>query len=426
MLIRFSLENYLSIRDHQEISLVASSLKDDGATLFPIPNSNLLLLPAAVLYGANASGKSNFIRGMQFLCNMIRFSHERGDPNSKIPRSPFLFQKKFRDAPTTCEAEFILNEIRYRYGFSCNNEAFVKEWLYAYPSGKQQTLFLREPDRKRIYFGKNLKGNSRTVETLMRPNSLYLSVAAQNAHDQLTPIYTYLTEFAFKFGIENHSHHAKFAFIDGQFDRRIIDLLKHADTGISDYRFEEPAAVPEGVSGFVTEFTALMRKHVSSEIDLPDFTKSKEISFGHAAAGGKPVFMDLDSESSGTLRLLVLFREIFLALDRGSLLAIDEIDASLHTYLVEDIVALFNSKTSNRKGAQLIATTHDTNLLSGKLLRRDQIWFVEKDDIGASTLYPLTDIRTRNTDNIEKGYLEGRFGAVPFKGRIDHLFGAKD
>jgi hypothetical protein len=419
MLIRFAIENHLSIREEQEISFVASSLKDPIGALFTFPNSDFELLPAAVIYGANASGKSNFVSGFQYLSEAVRYSHERGEPKGGVPRSPFLLDKKWSKAATKCEIEFVLNKVRYQYGFSCNDDEFLEEWLYTYPSGKRQTLYLRESERKKIRFGKNLRGNSRTIETLMRRNSLYLSVAAQNAHEQLTPIYSYLTNFSLKFSIQTRSIDAQAAFSDGRFDPRIIALLQRADAGIANYRFEEDVIDTE--NPFVTEFNNLLKKHVK-DFD-PNIFKGKKISLGHSTGGGKPVYLGLSSESSGTLRLLILFKDIFSALDKGAVLVIDELDASLHTYLVEDIVALFNSKTANRRGAQLIATTHDTNLLCGKLLRRDQIWFAEKDKAGASSIYPLTDIRTRNTDNIENGYLEGRFGAVPFRGRLDFLVG---
>jgi len=419
MLVRFSIENHFSIREEQELSLVCSSLKDPIGALFSVPNTELKLLPAVVLYGANASGKSNFISGLEFLSETVRYSHERGKPEGGVPRSPFALEKKWSDAPTRCNIEFLVNDVRYEYGFSCNDDAFLEEWLYAHPSGKRQTIYRRESDRKQMYFGKNLRGNVKTIESLMRRNSLYLSVAAQNANEQLTPIYTYLTNFSFKFGVQSGSFDAQSAFLDGNFDRRMIKLLQRADTGISDYRFEDMKIEPE--SPFIKDFSELVKKHLK-EVSL-DTLKGKRISLAHTNAAGEPQYLSLSSESSGTLRLLVLFKEIFSALDRGTFLAIDELDASLHTYLVEDIISLFNSKTANEKGAQLVATTHDTNLLCGKLLRRDQIWFVEKNKVGASVIYPLTDIRTRNTDNIESGYLEGRFGAVPFRGRLDLLVG---
>lgn len=424
MLIRFAVENLLSIREEQEISMVASSLKDPIGTLFPIPNSDLKLLPAAVLYGANASGKSNFVSAIEFLSESVRYSHERGGPEGEIPRAPFLLDEKWSNAPTRCEIEFILNNVRYQYGFSCDDKSFLEEWLYSFPSGKRQRLYVREPNRKRIYFGKNLRGATKTIESLMRRNSLYLSVAAQNAHEQLTPIYTYLANFSFKFGIQSGHIDAQQAFFDGNFDSRIMKMLKRADTGITNFRFKDVSFDISDENSFLKEFNDLMRKHVK-DFD-PAQIKGKQISLGHSTEKGQSKFLGLSAESSGTLRLLVLFKEIFSALDRGNILVIDELDASLHTYLVEDIIALFNSKSANEKGAQLIATTHDTNLLCGNLLRRDQIWFAEKDRSGATALYPLTDIRTRNTDNIESGYLEGRFGAVPFRGRLDLLVGGEE
>ncbi|OBP73266.1 hypothetical protein BAE42_14135 [Mesorhizobium loti] len=139
------------------------------------------------------------------------------------------------------------------------------------------------------------------------------------------------------------------------------------------------------------------------------------------ASGGKQVFFNLDKESAGTRRLLALLAPIFAALDHGGLIVIDEIDASLHTRACEAILALFSSTEFNANGAQLIATTHDTNILSSNLLRRDQIWFCEKGDTGETALFPLTDLRTRATDNIEKGYLQGRFGAIPFAGSPSQL-----
>ena len=267
MLIRFTLENFLSIREEQELSLVASAIKDAGASLVPIPNTELSLLPAVVLYGANASGKSNFIAGLQFFSRVVRFSHERGEPGSRIPRTPFLLDEKLRKVPTRCNIEFLLEGVRYEYGFTSDDESYLEEWLYTFPSAKRQTLFVREPHKKKIYFGKNLKGNSRTVETLMRPNSLFLSVAAQNAHEQLTPIYSYLTNFSFAFGVTNSPSDAFRAFRDGNFDRRIMELLKHADTGISDYRFEELTS-SDSAENFETELAALLKKHV------PDFNLS--------------------------------------------------------------------------------------------------------------------------------------------------------
>ncbi len=152
--------------------------------------------------------------------------------------------------------------------------------------------------------------------------------------------------------------------------------------------------------------------------------KSVTIEFAHRGLTGEPIYLGLNRESAGTRRLLILLSRAFQALDRGAPMVIDELDLSLHTQACEAVLALFSSPKTNPKGAQLIATTHDTNLLRSTLLRRDQIWFTDKDEEGATHLYPLTDIRTRKGDNIEKGYLQGRYGAIPFAGPISDLIDA--
>jgi len=428
MLIRFGVENHLSIASRQELSLVASPLKDQSVALIQLPKANVELLPAAVIYGANASGKSNFISAMAYLQQSVRFSHERGSPSGGIPRRPFLLDSRMRSAPSRFDVDFALDGVRYQYGFSTNGEIYLDEWLYAFPAGKRQTWFVREPTKENIYFGKNLKGSTRTIEALMRQNSLFLSVAAQNAHDQLNPIFRLLTNFRFQVGTQDQHIAAAAAFREGQCDHRIIKFLKNADTGITTYRFDEkerPKESPEAIFG--AELEALLKKHIPDlEKIRPDPFDGKHISLGHSGSQGQEIFFDLKSESNGTLRLLTLLKSVFEALDQGLVVVIDELDASLHTYLAEDILSLFNSNTTNQNGAQLIATTHDTNLLSRRLMRRDQIWFTEKDNKGATALYPLTDIRTRNTDNIEKGYLEGRFGAIPFRGSVEALIGSEE
>jgi hypothetical protein len=426
MLIKFGVENHRSIATRQELSLVAAPLKDPSAALITLPKAQIELLPAALIYGANASGKSNFISAMAYLQGSVKFSHQIGSPTGGIARTPFIFDPRFQSEPSKFDIDFALDGVRYQYGFSVNDERYLDEWLFAFPAGKRQVWFVREPERDNIYFGKNLKGSTRAIQTLMRKNSLFLSVAAQNAHDQLTPIFRLFADVSFKIGTGSGTLAASQEFREGQCDGRIIEFLKNADTGIVAHRFEE-SPKDATTEPFAAELHALIKKHVPDlEKMTPNLFETKRLSLGHGGPEGRTVFFDLNNESSGTLRLLSLLKTIFSALDRGTVVVIDELDASLHTYLAEDIILLFNNKKTNPNGAQLIATTHDTNLLSAKLMRRDQIWFTEKDISGATALYPLTDIRTRNTDNIERGYLEGRFGAVPFRGSIKALVGTEE
>ena len=423
MLIKFGVENYLSIASRQELSLVASSLKDSAAALISVPRLTVQLLPAALIYGANASGKSNVISAIRFLQICVEFSHQRGSPEGGVRRTPFLLAPDMRSLPSKFDIDFVLDNVRYLYEFAADDHAFVHEALFAFPTGKRQTWFVRDASKKNMFFGKYLRGSTKTIETLMRPNSLFLSTAAQNANEQLTPIYNYLTNLSFKLDIGDDQQAAASEFIDGKCDERIVEFLKHADTAIVSHKFDE--IIQEASKPFASEFKELLVKHIPelAKLDV-SFNDMRKISLGHKTQNGETVFLNLSLESRGTLRLLALLKSIFSALDKGLPLIIDELDASLHTYLAEDILSLFNSAETNKKGAQLIATTHDTNLLSAKMVRRDQIWFVEKGADGATSLYPLTDIRTRNSDNIERGYLEGRFGAVPYRGSIQSLIGS--
>lgn len=426
MLIRFAVENHLSIRERQELSLLASSLQDPAASLIPV--DGMKLVPAALIYGANASGKSNFVSALNFLRQSVRYSHARGGPETGVPRNPFILDDKTKALPTKIDIDFFLNNVRFHYGFSASDTEFEEEWLYAFPLGKKQTWFYRGPGDEGINFGKALKGTLKTIATLMRPNSLFLSTAAQNAHKQLTPIFNYLSDFSMKTTIENREHDAMAAFAGGRIDSRIVHFLKQADTGIVSCRFDDALRrIGIDQQSFMKDLWGILKKYIP---DAPERTLDgvekidvKKISLGHKGTGKEPRYLELRLESAGTLRLLILLKTIFEALDNGSLVVIDELDASLHTYLAESIVALFNSKKTNPRGAQLIATTHDTNLLRSESVRRDQVWFCEKDTTGGTNLYPLTDIHTRNTDNLEKGYLQGRFGAVPFRGPVELLIG---
>jgi AAA15 family ATPase/GTPase len=423
MLIRFGVQNHMSIRDKQELSLVASSLKDKGADLISFGRDQKLL-PVALIYGANASGKSNLVSALSYFSSSVENSHAAEKPGRKVPHAPFVLDETFERKPSRFDVDIVLKGTRYHYGYLASKEEFLEEWLFAFPAGKKQTWFLREKNRKRIYVGKNLKGATKLIESVMRPNSLFLSAAAQNSHKQLTPIYDYIAHITFC-SQQADVNRTALLFEDGKIDKRIISFLKEADTGVADCKFEDLIRDAKQTA-LAADLVQLIKKHTAaSPMTKAEDLQQKIIYLGHETKAGKKKYLPLTLESTGTIRLLALLKSIYFALDNGTLLVIDELDASLHTYLTEKIVSLFNSRHTNPKGAQLVATTHDTNLLSGQLLRRDQIWFAEKDNYGATALYPLSDIRTRNTDNLERGYLDGRFGAVPFGGSVNLLLGSE-
>lgn len=407
MFLRFGVSNHLSIRDYQELSLSASSLKGREAGLIEcaaVPGGRVL--PAAMIYGANASGKSNLVNAMETLCGMVLLSQTKGEPGGGVPRHPFKLDEDSPRSPSRFDIDFLVDGVRHHYGFEVSDTAFESEWLYAFPKSHRQTLFERTGDEFR--FGRGLKGQNRVITGLTRPNSLFVSAAAQNGHEQISRVFSYFRSIRGDQNIAAPEEEVSERFTGKELDSRVIDFLGKIDTGVIDYRLSE-SELSEKNLGIPREAFTMLKK-----ISGSDPPKWATIELAHRGRGDAPFYLDMERESAGTRRLLLVLDLAFRALDEGGPLFIDELDASLHTQAAEEVLKLFCSRESNPKGAQLIATTHDTNLLASSLLRRDEVWFTEKDIEGATRLYPLTDIRTRKSDNIEKGYLQGRYGGVPF------------
>lgn len=424
MLLRFSAGNHLSIRESLELSLVASALDDSETGLIDCPHvPRGKALPSAVIYGANASGKSNFISALHMMCNIVLNSHRRGKPSGGVPHTPFALDPAFANAPSSFEADFIIEGVRYHYGFTASNEVFLSEWLHAFPSGRMQKLFERE--EQKFTFGRSLKGRNKVIEALTRKNSLFVSAAAQNNHEELSAISNFFASIQFDNNISVPGQFAAHQLAGGELDDRIIRFLEKIGTGIVGYKPMEKD-IPEAAQKFNRALKTALKEiagvEESEKFELPDGKdKISYIQLAHRSVNGENVYFNIEQESEGTKRLLMFLGPVFGALDDGTIIVIDELNASLHTQICETVLALFSSHNTNPKGAQLIATTHDTNLLSSSFLRRDQVWFTEKNEYGATRLYPLTDIRTRKGDNIEKGYLQGRYGAIPFTGPVSDL-----
>ena len=410
MLLRFSVSNHLSIRDSQELSFVPSSLKDESAGLIDCPAApSGSLLPAAVIYGPNASGKSNLIEAIHTMRWMVLTSQTKGEPGGGVPRHPFKLDPASSQLPSRFDIDFVVDGVRHHYGFKASSQAFESEWLYAFPKSQRRTLFEREGDT--FNFGRGLKGQNNDIAGLTRPNSLFVSAAAQSSHEYLSRIFGFFRSMLGVRGVAVDSVMASHQLTKQEMDSRVIDFLKKMNTGVIDYRRKEIEFSEEFRAASQEIFAAVKRLGADVDVDLGD--KRVTIELAHLGQGGESVYLDLDRESAGTRRLLLVLDLAYKALDHGLSFCVDELDASLHTQASEEVLKLFCSPETNPKGAQLIATTHDTNLLQSSVLRRDQVWFTKKNSEGATQLYPLTDIRTRKGDNIERGYLQGRYGAVP-------------
>lgn len=419
MLLRFGVSNHLSIRDYQELSLAASSLKDRQEekliSCAAVPTKHVV--PLAVIYGANASGKSTLVDAISSMRRMVLRSQTQWESDGGVPRHPFRLDDDSPRLPTRFDIDFLIDDVRYHYGFEASDSAFEAEWLYAFPKSHRQTLFERTGNE--FHFGRGLKGQNKVIAGLTRPNSLFMSAAAQNDHEQISEVFGYFRSLQGVRDIVVPGAAISSRLAKEELDNRVIAFLEMIDTGVFNYRQRE-SDLPEKIQGIPRELYALLTKGTGEESpEMKD--KDVTIELGHRGRGNEPFYLELERESAGTRRLLVVLALAFRTLDEGAPLFIDELDASLHTRAAEAVLHLFCSRKTNPKGAQLIATTHDTNLLDSSLLRRDEVWFTEKDSEGATQLYPLIDIRTRRGDNIEKGYLQGRYGAVPFDDPISSL-----
>ncbi|MEV4311429.1 ATP-binding protein [Actinocrispum sp. NPDC049592] len=428
MLLSFSVTNFRSIRDEQTLSMTRSRRIAAHRTTpeADTPDTNTV----AGIYGSNASGKSNLILAVRFMCDAIRDSHSRWSPEGGTPFDPFRLDTEHPTAPSRFEAEIQARDIRYQYGFELNGDRILREWMYAFPHGRRQTWFERDADDKtEWYFGKGLGGQNKVISEITRPNSLFLSAAATANHDKLSYVH-HLFVAHFRFANERNFR-SRIRFTIKEIEKRpetleeLTRLLKFADLGICGIKLKKPDydLKPR------PEFVELTKRLIAESGDLPSPTdqeidsllkQTTEIELQHASAGGHElVGLPFESESMGTRSLLALGGPALQAFRTGYTLFVDEIDTSLHPNLVAELVRLFKSPETNPKHAQLVFTSHDTSLMGnliedGPVLERDQTWFMEKDQGGASTLYPLTDFNPRKQENLERGYLQGRYGAVPF------------
>lgn len=433
MLIRFGCSNYKSIYGYQELLFTASSLKDPQADLI---NSSALpdaILPSIAIYGANASGKTNMIEALKFFVEFIHNSYRKAE-TSGIKRPVFKLNADAKDETSEFDMDFVLGGIHYHYGFKINDKAVMEEWLFSYSYENRKSrkvLFHRNRLEENEYkFSKFLKGENRAIAKLTRNNSLFLSAATQSNHEFLSSIHAYfLMAFSFRFdqvlSTQVITRNVKNIGAIGQ----IAQFVKNAGAGIEsiELKVKKPeeddlelrAKVKSALSGL---FNDLLGDDTNRLHEFDDSLFDDHLELSHKDLNGNIVLFELEEESLGTKAMIALLTPAFKALNQGGIFIVDEIESSLHALLTLQIIKLFNHKATNPNGAQLLFTTHETHILCSNLLRRDQIWFSEKNLNGETVIAPLTDYQLRSTDNIQKGYLEGRFGAIPFLGDIQQLF----
>lgn len=415
MLIEMSVANFRSFKGSQTFSLVKGKGDELEATnAFKVEAANdYELLRSAAIYGPNASGKSNFLLALKTMKHIVVESaaaHQRGD---LLPVSPFRLSPETRIEPSEFEVTFLVDSVRYQYGFTATAEQVFEEWLLAYPKGRAQRWFSRQWNRENHRFdwelGNNLLGEKQLWQKSTRDNALFLSTAVQLNSEQLQPVFDWFKNTIRLSNVGGWLPTFSASLCERGEKSKVMEFLHAADLHIDDVLVETKPFDPKDLPA---EMPDALRSVVIGEMRNK---KTLEIKTVHKGIDGNPVIFDFEDESDGTKKLFAFAGPWIDALENGYVLFIDELHDNLHPRLVRFLVELFHNSDTNPKNAQLIFTTHETSILNQDVFRRDQIWFCEKDKRQATDLYPLTDFSPRKgRENLEMAYLSGRYGALPF------------
>lgn len=408
MLIQFSVRNYKTFRDKATLSLVASSYDKktrEADNVIDLPEHKLRLLKSAVVYGANASGKTKLFDALKFMKKLVRDSADE-QKGGTIDVDPFRLSTETQRASSEFEVIFLQDGIRHRYGFEVLADHVVSEWLFYQPKNTEVEVFYRQAQT----FDAHLRlvafkiGKNIAKEGMVKENTLWLS-AAGKWNDVITGVVLeWFKDLSIISGIEEEGY-PRLTFQQLKNKKRgdeINKFMRRGSFGIEEVGIEEE---PSGIGDLI-----FLHNYAS----YPQFDSNKN------RKGLVNLSMSFN-ESSGTKQYFELATPILDALANGYILVVDELDSRLHPNLVCSLIELFNSAKSNPNNAQLIFNTHDTNLLSSGLFRRDQIWFTEKDRYGAASLYSLSDFSPRKGEDLEKNYIQGKYGAVPYLGDFENL-----
>jgi len=431
MLIEFSVANFKSIKDRQTLSMVASKNQEDANVRIFSPGSSaggddIKLLPAAAIYGANASGKSNLLSALDAIKKTILFSSSEVQSQGLLWITPFKLDPATQNKPTEFEIVFVAGGVRYQYGFSATKERIVEEWLLAYPQNRAQRWLGRVwANKKKDYewlLGANLKGEKNLWKNATRENALFLSTAVQFNSRQLSPVYGWFQSTMRK--VIQWSEVVPFMNADTYLTsslcaegdaESVLAFLRNADLDIYDVQteklpldfFRRTKKSSNAMGDAMDNLTTVSYK----ELGEKNIYEPKMV---HKDINDNFVVFDLDDESDGTRKVFALAFYWLTSLRKGDVLVVDELHEHLHPKLVQYLVGLFSSKKTNPNNAQLIFATHDTSLMDQKVLRRDQIWFCEINSHLATEVYPLTDFHPRKgRGNLRSAYLSGSYGALP-------------
>jgi len=406
MILSFSIKNFRSIKDESLLSFIADTEINEHDTSLS-KTDKFEILPVAGIYGANASGKTSILQALGFFFVLTQKSFGFAGDNSLLKSLylPYLFDDYSSHQPIELELNFLVNDIRYQYGFSFTHERIISEWLYDYSTSDIKTIFTRDWIEHH-YSYTNVKGTLNEQIYLPNQHALLLSVLMSTSHETGKILAKFF--FSRLYSIEptdqsliNSQNITKKLIDETAIDKNeVLEFLQCADFNIHDFAIEQIAV---NKSQFPPILHGVLGEN-PQQLKITTYHKSENTMYA----------LDFNQESRGTQATFNHSGAIIDTIKRGGILLFDEINSSLHPLLVRYIINLFMNKEINKHGAQLLFTTHDTSLLDSKILRKDQIWFCDKDSKNISTkLYALIDFKKNDFSNMEFAYLYGKFAAIP-------------
>jgi len=426
MIIDFTVGNYRSFKDNQTLSMRATAITEFKDNV--IEASDFRVLKSAVIYGANGSGKSNLIKALAIMKSLV-LSSAKSSSEDRLEVEPFLLNEATENQGSVFELIFYIGKNQYRYGFDANDKEVNKEWLFQKQTDNNEESFLFLRIRNEISINEDLFKEGIGIEAKTRSNALFLSVVDQFNGQIAKEVIRYFNSIQIIQGIQTNNlggltvHRLK---NKPELDS-ISKLLINSDLGIKDVRvIEEPFHIGLLPKEFPSDLKSEILADLKGKINLTPKTKHSKFDVNNTFV--EDVEFDLQlHESEGTKKLFNLSGLLLEVLERGDVLIVDELDSSLHPKLSLSLLALFNSVVTNSKGAQLIFSTHDTVMLTYGQLRRDQINFIEKNNLGSSHCYSLVEYKApegkvRKDRSFEKDYINGRYGAIPFLGDFSKIF----
>lgn len=405
MLLSFRVSNHKSIRDEQTLHMQ------------PVYDKSRPALPVAAIFGANAAGKSNILDALSFAVRAVRESFSSWTDG--IPRTPFRLAPDYAARESTFTLEMQIGDVRYVYGFSANDERVTEERLHAYPHQRKRLVFERIGQEVKVGRDAKHRAQVELLKDLMPPTALFLSVAARSDLAEVRPVYKWFSRIEFASATAGVADEDRILRVmqTSSIRTRLFDLVRAADLGSTGIGIEYQLSA-NAANKVAQQIRQAMRQAQNDEpVDefaILDGTEGvvRRLVFNFGQYG-----LGWSDQSRGTQIWLKCLLYTLWALDTGAVLVIDEIDSSLHPHLSAQLVRMFRSAKTNPRNGQLIFTTHDATLLGRQfgedILARDEVWFVEKDDNYATSIYALADFKPRKDENTQRRYLTGSYGGIP-------------